>query len=287
MPERKIRLVLPTGRMNAAVLSLLEDSGLCVRASHKDYRPKADNPDFEIKLLKPANIPTLVELGAHDIGFSGLDWVQESDAQVERLLDTELLPVRLVSAAPIGSDPFTIVKGRPLRVASEYERLTRIYMGEKRVDWRYVRSWGATEVFPPEDADLIIDNTATGSALVANRLEVVDEIMRSTTQLIANPSSLRNTDIQQPIDNLVVLLRSVLEARKRVLLEMNVSEECLLQVVDLLPAMKAPTVQPLFGDAEFAVKAAVPRHEVPRLIPLLRRAGATDILQTKIERLIS
>ena len=287
MPERKIRLVLPTGRMSAAVLSLLEDSGLSVRASHKNYRPKADNPDFEIKLLKPANIPTLVELGAHDIGFSGLDWVQESDAQVECLLDTELLPVRLVSAAPVGSDPFTVVRGRPLRVASEYERLTRTYMEQKGVDWRYVRSWGATEVFPPEDADLIIDNTATGSALVANRLEVVDEIMQSTTQLVANPRSLRNTDIREPIDNLVVLLRSVLDARKRVLLEMNVSQEHLPKVVELLPAMKAPTVQPLFGDAEFAVKAAVPRDDVPRLIPLLRRAGATDILQTKIERLIS
>ena len=287
MPDRKIRLVLPTGRMNAAVLSLLEESGLTVRTNHKNYRPKSSNPDFEIKLLKPANIPTLVELGAHDIGFSGLDWVQESDAQVEHLLDTELLPVRLVSAAPIGNDPFTSVTGRPLRVASEYERLTRTYMATKGVDWRYVRSWGATEVFPPEDADLIIDNTATGSALVANRLEIVDEMMRSTTQLIANPSSLRNTDIGEPIDNLVVLLRSVLDARKRVLLEMNVSEQRLPQVVDLLPAMKAPTVQPLFGDTEFAVKAAVPRHDVPRLIPLLRQAGATDILQTKIERLIS
>jgi ATP phosphoribosyltransferase len=273
--------------MHGLVLELLRDAGLDVPSTEKDYRPRASDPDIVVKLLKPANIPTLIELGAHDVGFTGLDWVRESGAAVECLLDTELLPVRVVSAAPAGSDPLRRFTGRPVVVASEYEMLTRSYMNPVGVDWRFVRTYGATEVFPPEDADLIVDNTATGSALAANRLEIVDEILRSTTQFIANPEALADPWAREKVDDLCLLIRSVLAARRRVLLEMNVAQADLQRVVELLPAMRAPTVQPLFGDGEFAVKAAVPRNDVPRLIPKLRRAGASDILEARIQRITS
>jgi ATP phosphoribosyltransferase len=287
MERKKMRLVLPTGRMHRAVLELLREAGLDVPSSEKNYRPAASDPDIEVKLLKPANIPTLIELGAHDVGFTGLDWVRESGAAVDCLLDTGLLPVRLVSAAPAGSNPLTDSLDRPVVVASEYENLTRSYMDPLGIDWRFVRTYGATEVFPPEDADLIVDNTATGSALAANRLEILDEILRSTTQLIVNPRSLDSAVVREKVDDLCLLMRSVLAARQRVLLEMNVPQAQLEHVVALLPAMKAPTVQPLYGNGEFAVKAAVPREQVPRLILRLRRAGASDILETRIRRITS
>ena len=173
MSEQPIRIVIPTGRMYDDVRQLLEDAGLRIPKASKNYRPVADDPRFRIKLLKAANIPTLLELGAHDIGFSGTDWVRETGAGVDTLLDTGLLPVRIVSAAPAGMNPFGKSPGRPIVVASEYERITTDYMASRKVDWRFVRTYGATEVFPPEDADLIVDNTATGSALAANRLEIV------------------------------------------------------------------------------------------------------------------
>jgi ATP phosphoribosyltransferase len=284
MSEQPIRIVIPTGRMYDDVRQLLEDAGLRIPKASKNYRPVADDPRFRIKLLKAANIPTLLELGAHDLGFSGTDWVRETGAGVDTLLDTGLLPVRIVSAAPAGMNPFGKSPGRPIVVASEYERITTDYMASRKVDFRFVRTYGATEVFPPEDADLIVDNTATGSALAANRLEIVDELLCSTTCFLANPSAMRQPGIRQAAEDLTLLMRSVLEARRRVLLEMNVDTACLEQVVAMLPAMKSPTVQPLSGNSAVSVKVAVLREAVPALIPRLKRAGATDILETRIRR---
>ena len=284
MNSRKIRLVIPTGRLHAPILELLADAGLTIPRTTKDYRPPASDPRFEVKLLKAANIPTLLEMGAHDIGFSGLDWVEETGADVEKVLDTGLLPVRVVSAAPAGANPLLEDRQQPPVVASEYERLSRRYMESKGLDWRYVRTNGATEVYPPEDADLIIDNTATGSALAANRLEILDVLLESTALLLANRQAVETPFVREALDDLHLLMSSVLEARRRVLLEINVDEDRLEGVVGMLPAMKSPTVQPLSDRGAFAVKAAVPAEEVPTLIPRLKRAGATDILETPLRR---
>jgi ATP phosphoribosyltransferase len=284
MREEKIRLVVPTGRMYGAVLRLLADAGLGIPETAKSYRPVPADPRFEVKLMKAANIPTLLELGAHDIGFSGRDWLEESEAKVECMLDTGLLPVRVVAAVPAGTDPIAEIRDRPVVVASEYERLTADYMNRRGVDWRYVRTYGATEVFPPEDADLIVDNTATGSALAANRLETADVLLDSTTLFIANRRALDDPWLREIVEDLRLLMSSVLEARRRVLLEMNVEESKLDRVLKLLPAMKSPTIQPLSGNHAFSVKAAVLTEQVPHLIPTLRRAGATDILETRLER---
>jgi len=284
MKSAKIRLVIPTGRMYDPVLELLSGAGLIVPRSTKDYRPKAGDPRFEIKLLKAANIPTLLELGAHDIGFSGRDWVEETEARVESVLDTGLLPVRVVAAVPFNRDPFREVRERPMVVASEYERLTRRYMEPKKIDWRFIRTYGTTEVYPPEDADMIVDNMASGSALAANGLEIRDLLLESTTLFLACARSLDRPEVREAVDDLRLLMRSVLEARRRVLLEINVSRERLDEVVAMLPAMKSPTVQPLSVDGAYAVKAAVPVAEVAALIPRLKRAGATDILETSLRR---
>jgi ATP phosphoribosyltransferase len=286
MSSPKVRLVVPTGRLQEAVLRLLLDAGLAIDTKPNDYRPTVRDPRFEVKLLKAANIPKLVEYGAHDIGFTGLDWVRETAADVATLLDTQLMPVRIVCAAPMGSAPFASKQDRPLVVASEYERLTAQFMAARHVEWRYVRTFGATEVFPPEDADLIVDNVATGRTLLSNGLTVIEEILASSTLFVANHAALRRPGVGEIIAEVRLFVQSVLDARQRVLLDMNVPAACLDAVVRLLPAMKSPTIQKLYGDDGFAVRAAVPRAQVNRLIPLLRQAGAVDLLQTEIQRVI-
>lgn len=286
MERRKIRLTLPTGRLQAAVIELLAQAGIPVAVSDKNYRPPVGDDRFQVKLLKAANLATLVELGKHDLGFTGLDWVRENCAEVETLLDTGLDPVRIVAAAPRDSDPFAITD-RPVVVASEYERLASDFVAERARSWRCVRTHGATEVFPPEDADLVVDNTATGAALRANGLVEIGELLRSSTLLVANRAALADAGLRADIDDLVLLLRSALAARDRVLLEMNVGRDRLDAVVALLPAMKSPTVQPLFAGGGYAVKAAVPKAAVARLIPSLVRAGASDILETTLRRVVS
>ena len=222
MNDKRIKLVLPTGRMQEMVLTLLADAGVKIKARPSDYRPAVSDDRFEVKMLKAANIPALLEYGAHDVGFSGRDWVQESEAKVATLLDTGLLPVRIASAAPHDIDPFAPTTRPFIVVASEYEQITRRYMESKNVDYRFVRTFGATEVFPPEDADLIVDNVATGSTLRANGLEIIDEIMTSSTLLIANEDAVNDPVRGAVVSELSLLIQSVLDARTRVLLDMNV-----------------------------------------------------------------
>lgn len=281
----KVRLVIPTGRLSTAVLELLEDAGVRIRVSGSDYRPSSSDERFEVKLLKAANIPKLIEFGAHDIGFSGRDWMEESSAEVELLEDTRILPVRIAAAAPEGVDPFAS-PNREIVVASEYENLTRRYMERRGASYKFVRTFGATEVFPPEDADMVVDNVATGRTLSANRLAIVDVLMESTTLMMANRAALADASKRETIDELRLLVRSVLDARVRVLLEMNVTADRLDGLVSLLPAMKSPTVQKLYGNDSFAVRAAVPRSDVAGLIPRLKEAGATDILQASLQRVV-
>ncbi len=285
--SKKIRLAVPKGRQQDRIISLLADAGLAISADSKGYRPACSDDRFEVKLLKAANIPKLVEFGAHDMGITGHDWIEETGAEVAELLDTGLLPVKLVSAAPKGSDPFASRNGASLIVASEYENITRNYMERKGCEFRYVRTYGATEVFPPEDADLIVDNTATGSALRSNGLEIIDEILQSSTRLIASRGAMNDPAQREVIDEVVMLVSSVLEGRRRVLLDMNVSADAINRVIELLPAMKSPTVQPLRGNGGFAVRVAVLRSDVPKVLPAILRAGATDVLQTAVQKVVA
>jgi ATP phosphoribosyltransferase-like protein len=172
-------------------------------------------------------------------------------------------------------------------VASEYQRLTRDWLERRGYKATVVRSYGATEVFPPEDADCIVDNTATGETLRANGLVVVDLLMRSSTRLYANPQALENPVKRERIERLVLLLRSVLDARQRVMLEVNVPAERLSAVIAVLPSMREPTMSPLHGEQGFALKAAVPRADLPRVIPEIKARGGTDIVVTALAQIVA
>ncbi len=275
-----LRLGLPKGRMEGGVLSLLGDAGIHVRPGARGYRPDVSLPETEAKLLKPQNVVEMLAAGSRDAGFAGADWVAELQADVVELLDTELDQVQIVAAAP-GALP-----DRRVVVASEYERLARAWIADRRLAADFVRSYGATEVFPPEDADVIVDNTATGATLEANGLRVVDVLMQSSTRLYANPHALDDPTRRRRIEDLVLLLRSVLDARRRVMLEVNASAECLDAVVAALPAMRRATVSPLFGNNGYAVKAAVPRDILPLVIPAVKAAGGTDVVVSRLAQIV-
>jgi ATP phosphoribosyltransferase len=286
MTTSSTQLALPKGRMYDEIARLLADAGCPVQTAARNYRARIDLDGFSTKILKPQGIVEMLAVGRRDLGFAGADWVAELGVDLVELLDTELNPVRIVAAAPTDLLVDGALPDRPLIVASEYARITQAWIAEKNLEARFVRSWGATEVLPPEDADCIVDNTASGATLEANRLAIVDTLMCSSTRLYANPRSLECPTHRERIEALVLLLRSVLEARSRVMIEVNVGAEVLDRVVSLVPAMRQPTVARLAAGDAFALKAAVPRTALARLIPQLKKAGASDLVVSRIDQIV-
>ena len=280
MTHETTRLALPKGRMQAGVLDLLTAAGVRVDLGERRYRPSISVAGFSAKLLKPQNVVEMLHAGSRDVGFAGADWVAELDGTLVELLDTGLDPVRVVAAAPISVAQRGLAPGVPLTVASEYRRLTSRWIEARGLDATFVRSYGATEVFPPEDADVIVDNTATGATLEANGLEIVDEVMRSSTRFYANPRALDDPRHRERIEDLVLVLESVIEARRRVMLELNVDAGGLDDLVAVLPCMRRPTVSRLHGDGGYAIRVAVLRDALPTLIPLVKARGGTDLVVT-------
>lgn len=280
-----LRLGLPKGRMFDGVRALLQGAGVALQNDARGYRPRVALPDTETKLLKPQNVVEMLHAGTRDVGFAGADWVAELQADLVEVLDTGLDPVRVVAAAPRELLVDGGLPDRPLVIASEYEALTRAWVDRQGIDARFVRSYGATEVFPPEDADLIVDNTATGGTLRANGLAIVEEVMRSSTRLYASRAAWEDPAKRPRIDDLSLLLRSVLEARRRVMIEVNVGADRLQALVDILPCLREPTVSPLHG-AGFAVKAAVPRAALSTVVPRIKAAGGTDLVVSAIAQLV-
>jgi ATP phosphoribosyltransferase len=284
--QQPLKLALPKGHMQEGVLRLLADAGIEVRLTQRAYRPSVSLPGFEAKVLKPQNIVEMLDVGSRDAGFAGADWVAELNADVVELLDTGLDAVRLVAAAPDTILSNGRLPERRVIVASEYETLTRQWIDRCGLDAQFIRSFGATEVFPPEDADCIVDNSATGSTLAANDLQIIDELMRSSTRLYAHRAALDDRNRRERLEHLVVLLESVLEARRRVMIEVNVGSDQLESIIEILPCMREPTIAQLHGGAGFAVKAAVPRDAVPALIPQIKQRGGCDIVISSTAQIV-
>lgn len=282
-----LRLGLPKGRMQDGVLRLLAEAGIGVSVPTRGYRPAVTLANVEAKLLKPQSIIEMLDAGSRDLGFAGADWVAELSARVVEVLDTGLDKVRVVAAAPRTLlDENGALPNRPLVVASELERLSKRWIATRDRDDKFVRSYGATEVFPPEDADCIIDLVSSGATLEANNLQVVDELMRSSTRLYASEAALADPAKRRAIEDFATVLKSVLDARQRVMLELNVTEASLAAIVRELPCMRQPTIATLHGGAGFAVKAAVARDAVPTLIPRLKALGGTDIVISTIAQVV-
>ena len=281
-----LHLAIPKGRIQSGVIDLLGAAGLELRSGPRGYRPVPSVPGYEVKLLKPQTIVEMLAAGSRDIGFTGADWVAETDADLIELFDTGLDPVQMVVAAPEQVLENGMLPQRSLVVASEYPHLTKRWIAQRGLDATFVRSYGATEVFPPEDADVIVDITATGETLTANSLVIVEEILSSSTRLYASALAMDSPDKKVAIEALVLGVRSVIEARTRAMVELNVTESELEPVIDILPCMREPTIAYLHGGAALSVKAAVPRGELALLIPALKERGATDIVVTQLEQIV-
>lgn len=281
-----IHLAIPKGRMQDGIARLLADAGINMHVDPRGYRPVLSDPGFEVKLLKPQSIVEMLAAGSRDLGFTGADWVAEKQADVVELLDTSLNPVQVIVAAPTKLLVDGELPRRPLVVASEYERLARAWIADNDIEASFVRSYGATEVLPPEDADVIIDNSATGATLAANNLVIIDELLASSTRLYASRAACADPAKKRRIDDFVLSITSVLEARKRAMLELNVQLDDLETMIAALPSMREPTISTLHGGKGMALKAAVPRSDLPRLIPRLKELGATDIVVSTLDQIV-
>jgi ATP phosphoribosyltransferase len=289
-----LKLVLPKGSLEKATLALFEAADLPVnRSSSVEYKATIADPRVdEVRILRPQEIPTYVADGLFDLGITGRDWVEETGADVISLGEMRYskatsLPIRVVVAVP-GDSPVERVEDLPqgVRVSTEYPELTRRYFAKKGIEADIRLSYGATEAKVPDIVDCIVEITETGRAIRAAGLKIVDEVLQSYTELIANPLAHADPEKRKAMEQLKVLLDGVLEARGRVLVKLNVAPGDLEAVTALLPSMKAPTVSELAGDGGFAVETVVAKSEINILIPALKDAGASDIIELPLSKIV-
>ena len=289
-----LRLVLPKGSLERATLELFAAADLTVqRNSDVDYRADIDDPRVsEVRILRPQEIPEYVAEGLFDLGITGRDWIEETSSQVATLGELRYSkatsrPIRVVLAVAADA-PYRRVEDFPsgVRVSTEYPRLTARYLAARGVVADIRLSHGATEAKIPEIADAVVEITETGRALRAAGLRILDTILSSYTELIANPAAYADEAKRHAMQQIHTLLEGTLVARGRVLVKLNVGAAEMDRVITLLPALKSPTVSKLFGEDGYAVEAVVPKSTINVLIPALKDHGATDILEIPISKIV-
>ena len=287
----KLRILLAKGRIYESVYKLLGDVGISINLPDRTYFPVTNQKDLAFQVVKPQITSWLLANGKADVGFSGKDWVYENGVEddVEEIMDLGFDAVRIVAAVPENVDYDALIK-KPVTIATEYQRLSRQWADAKGLDGTIFRTWGTSEGFvqdsPDALAQILVDNTSTGSSLRANNLKIVDTIMESSTRMYASKRALADGGKKQKIRELKMLFEAVLSARGRVMLEMNVAKGKFDTLVKSLPAMRSPTVSPLFGDDGYAVKIAVQKCDVPTLLPQLQKLGATDIVEYELRKVL-
>lgn len=288
-----LSIALPKGSLEEQTMLLFREADLPVRASGRGYNPTIDDPRIaRVKILRPQEIPLYVADGHFDLGISGHDWVTESGADVVEVAELPYAktgagvvkmvlavcddsPVRRAADIPAGS-----------RITTEFPNVTRAFFDRLGISVEVFYSHGATEAKVPELMDALVDLTETGSTLRQNGLRIVDVILESTTRLLANRAAWEDPAKRQAIEEIRTLLLGVIEARGRVLLSMNVAAACLDAVIGVLPAMKRPTVNQLYGSADYEIMTVADKATVNILIPQLKAAGAEDILEIPIAKIV-
>ena len=287
----KLKILLAKGRIYESVYELLNDVGISIHLPDRTYFPTTNQKDLAFQVVKPQITSLLLANNKADVGFSGKDWVYENGVEdkVVEIMDLGFDPVRIVAAIPEAKDYETLLKG-PVTIATEYQALSKKYVEDKKIDGTIFRTWGTSEGFVQDTEDsiaqILIDNTSTGSSLKANRLKIVDTLMESSTRMYASKEAMADESKKQKIMELKMLFETVLNARDRVMLEMNVAEKDFNALIKGIPSMKSPTVSPLFGGNGYAVKIAVKKSEVPTLLPKLQSLGASDIVEYELRKVM-
>ena len=289
-----LKLVLPKGSLEKSTLELFEAADLPVRrSSDVAYQASVADPRIsDVRILRPQEIPVYIADGLFDIGITGRDWVEETGSEVVSLGELQYskatsLPIRVVLAVA-GDSPYQSIADLPqgVRVSTEYPELTRRFFASAGIEAQIALSYGATEAKVPDIVDAVVEITETGRALRAAGLRIIDTLLTSYTELIANPAAAADNGKRHAMGQIYTLLQGVLEARGKVLVKMNVGPDGLDGVIEILPAMKAPTVNELFRGAGYAVETVVPRSDINILIPALRDLGASDIVEMPISKIV-
>jgi ATP phosphoribosyltransferase len=289
-----LSLVLPKGSLEKATLELFDAADLAVRrGSDRDYHAVIDHPGIDrVRFLRPQEIPEYVEQGLFDVGITGRDWIAETDSDVVSLGELHYSkatsdPVRVVLAVPRDAPwqgPADLPEG--VRISTEFPSLTRRYLERHGVKAVVVPSYGATEAKVPDIVDAVVDLTETGSSLRKNGLRILDTLLTSYTELVANSTAYADPAKRAVMDDIALLLRGAITARGHVLVKLNVAAARLAEVLAVLPAMSSPTVTELASGDMRAVESVVPKRGVNTLIPALRAAGARDILELSISKIV-
>ncbi len=287
----KLKILLAKGRIYESVYTLLDDVGISIYLPDRTYFPITNQKDLAFQVVKPQIVSNLLAGNKADIGFSGKDWVYENGVQdqVEEIMDLGFDGVRIVAAIP-DTYNYDEILAKPVTIATEYQTLSRQWVESKKIQGTIFRTWGTSEGFVQDNDDsiaqILIDNTSTGSSLHANHLKIVDTLMESSTRMYASKEALKDPEKKQKIMELKMLFQTVLNARSRVMLEMNVAQDKFDALVKGLPAMRSPTVSPLFGGNGYAIKIAVKKSDVPTLLPKLQSLGATDIVEYELRKVM-
>jgi len=287
-----LKIGLPKGSLQESTLKLFRKAGYHISVSSRSYYPGFDDAEIEAMLIRAQEMAGYVEKGILDCGLTGKDWIMEQNADVEEVAELiyakeGLRPVRWVVAVPNNSPIKKIKDLEGKRIATELVNFTKRYLKKKGVKNAEVEfSWGATEVKPPQLADAIVELTETGNSLRANNLRIVETVLESSTRFIANRKSWKNAWKKQKMENIVLLLRGALAAEEKVGLKMNVPKISLNKVLKLIPAMHSPTISPLTEEGWFDLDIVIDEKTVRELIPLLKRAGATGIVEYQLNKVI-
>jgi ATP phosphoribosyltransferase len=288
-----LSLALPKGSLEEQTLLLFSQADIAIKKSSREYNPTCEDPRIErVKILRPQEIPVYVQEGYFDIGISGHDWVRESGADVVEVAElpyakTGTGVVQMVLAVPQES-AVSSAKDIPAgsRITTEFPKATKEFFDGLGIEVEVHFSYGATEAKVPEMMDALVDLTETGSTLRRNGLKIVDVILTSTTRLFASHEAWADSEKRREIEEIRTLLLGVIEARGRVLLSLNCAHDKLEAVIGELPAMKRPTVAKLYGSEDYEVTTVADKCDVNVLIPRLKAAGAEDILELPISKIV-
>ena len=287
----KLNLALPKGSLEEATYLLMRKAGFNTSVTSRSYFPTVDDAEIEAVLYRPQEMPRYVEDGVVDCGLTGHDWVVENGSEVLELCELTYSkrtknPVRWVLAVHEDSSFKSVRDLQGKKIATELVKVTEEYLKKNKVKAEVEFSWGATEVKPPKLADAIVEATETGSSLRANHLRIIDTVLVSTTQFIANKKSYADSWKRRKMDNIILLLKGAILAQDKVGLKMNVSKKDLEKVLKILPAMKKPTISNLSDENWYDVETIADEAVVRELIPELKKAGATGIIEYPLNKVI-
>ncbi|MDO9463687.1 MAG: ATP phosphoribosyltransferase [bacterium] len=287
----KLKLGLPKGSLQEATARIFKKAGFNISTSERSYFPIVDDNEIEAILIRAQEMARYVYDGVLDCGLTGKDWIMENGVQVVEVADliyakSGMKPVRWVLGVNDNSEIKTVKDLEGKRIATELVNVTKKYLKSQGVQAEVEFSWGATEAKVPDLVDAIVELTETGSSLRANNIRIIDEIMTSTTKLIANKGAWKNTWKKRKIQNLAMLLTGALNAEEKVGLKMNVAQKDLKNIIKILPAVKTPTISQLVGGKWVALEVVIDEDIVRNIIPKLKEAGAQGIVEYPLNKVI-